>query len=213
MFYEASGPHGLKHNPFKALISPRPIGWVSSMDKDGDLNLAPFSFFNAIADNPPQVVLGVNGPHPEGGSKDTLSNIRETEEFVVNLVSYELRDAMNATSEMVARKVNEFELGGLTSAPSEMIKVPRVKESPANLECKLQQIIELPTNNPDHVNSMIIGEVVGIHIDDAVIDDGMVNMEKYQLLARLGYKDYTYVNKVFSLDRPDQEAQNKYLNR
>ncbi len=213
MFYDAAGPHGLKHNPFKALISPRPIGWISSADKEGNLNLAPFSFFNAMADAPPIVVLGINGPHKEGGAKDTLSNIKETGEFVTNMVTYELRDLMNATSQMVERAVNEFDLAGATTSPSNMVKPPRVTESPVNMECKLLEVVTLPTTNPEHVNSMVIGQVVGIHIDDSIIKDGMVDMSKYRPLARLGYKDYSYVNEVFSLDRPDQAAQEKYLNR
>lgn len=213
MFYDAAGPHGLKHNPFKALISPRPIGWVSSMDKEGNLNLAPFSFFNAMADAPPIVVLGINGPHTEGGLKDSLSNIKETGEFVTNIVTYELRDVMNATSQMVERAVNEFDLAGATPAPSNMVKPPRVSESPVNMECKLLEVIDLPSTNPEHKNSMVIGQVVGIHINDDIITEGMVDMTKFRPLARLGYKDYSYVNEVFSLDRPDQAAQDKFRAR
>ncbi len=211
MFYETANHHGLKHNPFKALVSPRPIGWVSSMSADGTLNLAPFSFFNAMADNPPTVALGINGNHTEGGPKDTLQNIEQCGEFVCNVVTYEIRDAMNATSEMVARNVNEFELGNLTAAPSSMVKPPRVLESPVNMECVHLQTIELPSNNPDVRNSMILGKVVGIHISDDILTDGMVDMRKFHPLARLGYKDYSAVMEVFSLDRPDQAAQERRM--
>ncbi|MCG8493803.1 MAG: flavin reductase family protein [Sneathiellales bacterium] len=207
MFYETANHHGLKHNPFKAIVSPRPIGWVSSMDKDGNLNLAPFSFFNAMSDNPPTVVLGFSGNHTEGGPKDTLHNIEQSGEFVCNVVTYEIRDAMNATSEMVSRNVNEFELGKLTAASSSLIKPPRVQESPVNMECVHLKTIELPCNNPDAKNHMVLGQVVGIHINDDFIKDGMVDMTKFHPLARLGYKDYSAVMEVFSLDRPDQAAQ------
>ncbi|WP_025898232.1 flavin reductase family protein [Sneathiella glossodoripedis] len=209
MYYNTSDHHGLKHNPFKALIAPRPIGWVSSQNKAGELNLAPFSFFNAMSDGPPTVVMGVNGSHSEGGYKDTLENIRETGEYVVNMVTYEIRDAMNATSEMVERAVNEFELAKLTAAKSNVVSAPRVAESPVNLECTLIDIINLPSNNPEHPNTMVVGQVVGIHISDDIIKDGMIDMKKYHPLARLGYRDYTAVKDVFSLARPDQEAQDK----
>ncbi|MBL4740356.1 MAG: flavin reductase family protein [Sneathiella sp.] len=213
MFYETSEHHGLKHNPFKAIVSPRPIGWVSSMDKEGVLNLAPFSFFNAMSDNPPTVVLGFSGSHSEGGPKDTLANIEETGEFVCNVVTYDIRDAMNATSEMTARATNEFELGNLTALPSSLVKPPRVGESPVNMECKYLQTIDLPSNNPEHPNRMLLGQVVGIHINDDIITDGLVDMSKFRPLARLGYKDYTSVTDVFSLLRPDQAKQDQRAKR
>ena len=125
-----SEKHNLKHNPFKALVAPRPIAWVSSMDLDGVLNLAPYSFFNAVADQPPTIVFAPNGPRPGGGTKDTLSNIEKTNEFVVNLCSWELRDEMNKSSAHVDPSVDEFELVGLTPAPSVHVKTPRVKEAP-----------------------------------------------------------------------------------
>jgi len=207
MFYETSDHHGLKHNPFKALIAPRPIGWVSSKSEKGELNLAPFSFFNAMSDNPPTVVLGFSGNHSEGGPKDTLANITALGEFVCNIVTYEIRDAMNATSEMVNRSVNEFDLANLTAAPSKIVGVPRVQESPVNMECKLLQVIDLPSNDASSPNRMILGQVLGIHISDSIITEGMVDMTKYHPLARLGYKDYTAVMDVFSLNRPDQAKQ------
>ncbi|OUR77823.1 hypothetical protein A9Q83_09925 [Alphaproteobacteria bacterium 46_93_T64] len=207
MFYETSDHHGLKHNPFKALIAPRPIGWVSSKNEKGELNLAPFSFFNAMSDNPPTVVLGFSGNHSEGGPKDTFANITALGEFVCNIVTYEIRDAMNATSEMVNRSVNEFDLANLTAAPSNIVGVPRVQESPVNMECKLLQVIDLPSNDANSPNRMVLGQVLGIHISDSIITEGMVDMTKYHPLARLGYKDYTAVMDVFSLNRPDQAKQ------
>ena len=162
-----------------------------------------------MSDGPPTVALGVNGSHSEGGYKDTLSNIRETGEYVVNMVTYEIRDAMNITSEMVERAVDEFKLANLTAASSNIVSVPRVLESPVNLECKLIDVISLPSNNPEQPNNMILGQVVGIHISEDIIRDGMIDMTKYHPLARLGYRDYTAVKDVFSLDRPDQAAQDK----
>ncbi len=184
-------------------VVPRPIAWVSSMDLDGVLNLAPFSFFNAVADQPPMIVFAPNGPRPGGGAKDTLANIEKTNEFVVNLCSWELREAMNASSANVDPEVDEFKLAGLTAAPSVHVKTPRVKEAPASLECRFVTRLRLPSSNPDIENNMVIGEVVGIHIDDAIIDDGMIDMAAYRPLARLGYMDYTTVDSVFEMLRPD----------
>ncbi|WP_334129578.1 flavin reductase family protein [Sneathiella sp.] len=202
MFYKASEHHGLKHNPFKALVAPRPIGWVSSQAKDGTINLAPFSFFNAMADAPPMVVLGINGSHREGGPKDSLANIEATKEFVCNMVTYELHQQMNLSAAMLPRDVDEFDYAGLTKQPSELVKPPRVKESLAHLECIHFDTIVLPSTHPEVVNSMVIGEVIGIHINDSIIKDGRVNMEKFRPLARLGYMDYCYVESVFEMFRP-----------
>ncbi|MEX0582881.1 MAG: flavin reductase family protein [Sneathiella sp.] len=202
MFYKASEPHGLKHGPFKAIVAPRPIGWISSLAEDGTVNLAPFSFFNAMSENPPIVAMGINGTHSEGGAKDTLENIHATKEFVCNMVSYNLREQMNASSAMVPHAVDEFDLAGLTKEPSTLVKPPRVKESLAHLECVHYKTLVLPTTDPDHVNSMLLGEVIGIHISDEIIVDGMIDMQKYQPLARLGYMDYCYVDEIFSMKRP-----------
>ena len=203
MFYDASGPHGLKHNPFKALVAPRPIAWVSSISADGVVNLAPFSFFNAVADSPPVVIFAPNGPRPGGGVKDTLTNIEETGEFVVNLCSSDLRDAMNKTSEHVSAEIDEFALAGLTPAPSEMVKPPYIAEAPAALECVHLQTVSLPSHHPKRRNNTVFGRVVGIHISDDIVVDGMVRMDKYQPLARLGYMDYSTLGDVFEMLRPD----------
>lgn len=203
MFYDDPKTHNLKHNPFKALVSPRPIAWVSSHDTEGVLNLAPFSFFNAVSESPQMVFFAPNGPRPGGGVKDTLVNIEQTNEFVVNLCNSDLRDAMNKSSAHVDPSVDEFELSGLTPEPSVNVKVPRIKEAPAALECKFLMNINLPSNHPKRQNNMVIGEVVGIHIDDAIIDDGMIDMMKYRPLSRLGYMDYSVVDNVFEMLRPD----------
>lgn len=203
MFYRAAQPHGMRHNPFKALVGPRPIGWISTRSPEGVINLAPFSYFNAITDYPPSVMFACNGPHREGEIKDSATNARDSGEFVVNMVSYELREQMNLTSAHLPRQADEFEAAGLTAVPSELVKAPRVKESPVNLECRLVQIVQLRSNTPKVVNNLVIGEVIGIHIDERIIKDGMIDMAAYRPVARLGYMDYTVVDNVFSMERPD----------
>lgn len=193
MFYEPGKTDpkadlGLPFNPFKALIQPRPIGWISTLSGDGKANLAPYSFFNGLGDNPPMVMFASNNsPH-------SVANARATGEFVVNMVVEALKDQMNITSG--SEDVDEFEAAGLTKVPCHVVKAPRVGESPASMECRVIQSIDLP--GPD--NKLTIGQVVGIHIDNAVFEDGMVR--KILPLARLGYFDYTVVREVFSLQRP-----------
>jgi flavin reductase (DIM6/NTAB) family NADH-FMN oxidoreductase RutF len=195
--------HGLKYSPFKALVAPRPIAWVSTVSADGVVNLAPYSFFNAVADNPPMIVFAPNNPRPGGGAKDTLTNLEQTGEFVVNLCSYDLREEMNASSAHVDPNVDEFELAGLTKAECHHVKVPRVAEAPAALECKFLFRTRLPSTSPKAENNVVFGEVLGMHIAENILKDGMVDMLAYQPLARLGYMDYSWVQSVFSMDRPD----------
>jgi flavin reductase (DIM6/NTAB) family NADH-FMN oxidoreductase RutF len=202
MFYSTADHHGLKHNPFKALIVPRPIGWISSISADGHVNLAPYSFFNAVADSPPVVLFAPNGEHTDGGYKDTYKNILETHEFVCNLVTWELRDSMNISSGDVSRETNEFELSDLEYEPSELVKPPRVKRSLAHFECRYLQTVQLPANTPGTTNNVVFGEVIGIHINDSIIEDGMINMQAFKPIARLGYFDYTTVDNIFSMRRP-----------
>lgn len=199
MFYSTDeNNHGLKHNPFKALVAPRPIGWISSLSAKGEINLAPYSFFNGISDIPPFVMFS------SAGHKDSLNNIEETGEFVCSLATYDLKDQMNMTSADVKPDVDEMALAGLTPAPSQLVKPPRVAESPVALECTFYQSIPLPGNeDPDREGYIVvIGRVVGIHIDESVVTDGKVDMAKLRLLARLGYMDYTVVDNVFSMGRP-----------
>ena len=203
MFYDDPKQHNLRHNPFKALVSPRPIAWVSSVDTDGVPNLAPFSFFNAVADSPPTIVFAPNGPRPGGGAKDTLQNIEHTNEFVVNLCGVDLKDEMNKSAAHVAPDVDEFALAGLTAAKCIHVSVPRVAEAPVALECRFLTRLRLPSSSPKVENNVVIGQVVGIHIDDRIIKDGMIDMAAYRPLARLGYMDYTSVESVFSMPRPD----------
>ena len=207
MFYETKtrGAHGMKHDPFKALVAPRPIGWVSTLDRDGVANLAPFSFFNAVADSPPMVMFAVNGANVDGPYKDTLENVMATGEFVVNLATWELRAEMNASSANAHRQIDEFELAGLQKAPSRLVKPPRVAASPAALECTFHTAVMLPSIGPKARNTTVFGHVVGVHIRDDLIADGRVDIAKVQPIARLGYMDYAVVQPVdvFTMERPD----------
>ena len=202
MFYRPSEGHGLRRNPFNAVVVPRPIGWVSSVDRDGRVNLAPFSFFNAVSYVPPQVMFATTEPHREGGDKDSLRNIRETGEFAVNLATWPLREAVNASSAPAPHGTDEFELAGLTKAPACVVRPPLVAESPVHLECVLVQIVELPSPDPADPNTVVFGEVVGVHIADEVIVDGLVDPLRLDAIARLGYDQYTRVVEVFSMKRP-----------
>jgi len=198
MFYDtASNAHGLPHDPFKAIIAPRPIGWISSVDSNGAVNLAPYSFFNAFSSRPPIVGFASEG------RKDSVAFIEETREFVCNLVTYDLRDAMNATSAPLPRGSSEFVHAGLEEAPSRLVKAPRVKASPVALECRLIQIIELTDSDGQAVNSfLVLGHVVGLHIDEAFIRDGRFDLVAAGTIARCGYSDYTKADDLFSITRP-----------
>jgi len=192
--------HGLKHNPFKALITPRPIGWISTVSKSGVLNLAPYSFFNAVSDQPPMVMFS------SIGRKDSLINIEDTGEFVCSLVSNDLRDAMNMSSAAVNHDIDEFKLAGVTAADSFYVKPPRVAEAPAALECRHWKTLPLPApeGRPELAYWLVFGEVVGVYIDDNYIKEGIFDVAAAQPLARLGYMDYSYVNEqsMFTLNRP-----------
>ena len=201
MFYAPKDGHGLPHDPFKAIVSPRPIGWISTRDAQGRDNLAPYSFFNAIASDPPQVIFASNGQKPDrGDTKDSVGNIRETGVFVVNIVGHAMKDAMNITSGNAARETDEFALAGLTKAEAQAINCAYVADAPAALECRVTQIIDLMGDS----NIMVIGEVVGVHLNDACVIDGLFDVTTYQPLARLGYMDYATVTETFQLKRPGQ---------
>ena len=200
MFYEPTKRnHGLPHDPFKAIVAPRPIGWISSIDKAGHINLAPYSFFNGVATFPPMVMFASDG------FKDSVRNIGETMEFVCNLATWDLRDAMNKSSESVPHGVNEFELAGLTQAPSKLVAPPRVAEAPCALECKATQIVQMkgPDSSPRD-NYVAFGEVVGIHIDEKYIKNGILDAALMKPIARLGYRDYSVVTELFQMTRPDE---------
>ena len=198
MFYDALKKQcPLQIDPFKALVGPRPIGWISSMAPDGTANLAPYSFFNGVSDNPPMVVFS------SAGRKDSIANIEKTGEFVCNLATWDLRDAMNASAAGVGAEVDEFELAGLEKAASVMVKPPRVAGSPVALECRHTQTIALQDIDGGVLNySLVIGQVVGIYIDDALIVDDRVQISKAKPIARHGYRDYSMVTELFRLERP-----------
>ena len=200
MFYRPEEGHGLPHNPFNALITPRPIGWISSRSTDGINNLAPYSFFNGVAYTPPQVMFASTGSKDDQpGTKDSLANIEDTGVFCVNIVAYEMRDAMNASSEMLPKEVDEFSHAGLTAVECDTINCARIEGAPAALECKLTQIVTLP----GVANRVAFGEVTGIHLRDDCLRDGIFDVTTFQPLARMGYRDYAVVRETFSLARPD----------
>ena len=192
---------GLSFSPIKAIVSPRPIGWISSCGKDGSINLAPYSYFNAISEMPPMVMFS-SAPSGNAQHKDSLRNVIETEEFVVNVVSAALGDVMNITSADLAYGQNEFTAAGLEMADCNTVKVPRVAAAPAALECKLWKVIELPKPETGGIGVMVVGTITGIHIADETVKDGKIDVTSYQPLARLGYMDYARINDVFEMPRP-----------
>ncbi|MDJ1159377.1 flavin reductase family protein [Chelatococcus sp. SYSU_G07232] len=198
MFYDtAKNDHGLPHDPFKALVVPRPIGWITSMGADGAVNLAPYSFFNAFSTRPP--IVGFSSE----GRKDSVSLVDETREFVCNIATYDLRDAMNATSAPLPRGTSEFEAAGLAMEPSRLVRPPRVRGIAAALECRHLRTIQLEDIDGRAVDRwLVLGQVIGIFIDDRFLKDGVVDTPAMQPIARLGYKDYSVVDEVFSLTRP-----------
>ncbi len=204
MFYRPAEGHGLPHDPFKALVVPRPIGWVSTQDADGRRNLAPYSFFNGCGDRPPLVMFAQTGrkSRPEA-EKDSVANIRATGAFACNLVGREMAEAMNVSSGSYPAGEDEFALAGLTAAPCKTIPAPRVAEAAAVLECRLVRMLDdLPTWEAHTRNIMVIGEVVGVHIADGVLIDGRVDAEAIRPVARMGYMDYTTIERVWEMLRP-----------
>jgi flavin reductase (DIM6/NTAB) family NADH-FMN oxidoreductase RutF len=197
VFYDAvRNNHGLRHDPFKALVVPRPIGWISTISREGVVNLAPYSFFNAVGSNPHYVMFA------SAGRKDSLRNAEETGEFVCCLATYDLRREVNVTGAAVPHGVDEMALAGLAPAPSRLVKPPRVAQSPVALECRYHRTVHLPGLNGEAESySMVIGMVVGVHIDDAAIVDGMVDVRKMRPIARLGYADYAVIDDVFAITR------------
>ncbi len=196
MFYEtALNNHGLALDPFKAIVMPRPIGWISTVSSDGQANLAPYSFFNAFSEHPYYVAFG------SGGYKDTLSNIEQTKEFAVNLATYDLREAMNASS--TKARGDEFEIAGLQKMACTLIKPPRVAASPVCLECQHFQTVALPAGDGSVNDWLVIGCVVGIHIEDRFIENGRVNSAAMKPILRLGYSEYATVDSAWRMRRPD----------
>ncbi len=199
IFYEpqARDKKLLPQDPFKALIVPRPIGWVSTVSRSGAVNLAPYSFFNAVCEDPPIVVFSSNG------RKDSLTFAEESREFVWNMATFALREQMNATSAPLPRGESEFAYAGLATAPSCCVAPPRVAASPAALECKVSDIFRLnDMTGAATENYLVFGQVVGVHIDEAFVKDGRVDTAAMQPIARCGYMDYAVVDKLFGLPRP-----------
>jgi flavin reductase (DIM6/NTAB) family NADH-FMN oxidoreductase RutF len=205
MYYDPRrGGHGLSHNPMTALVVPRPIGWISTVSRTGVVNLAPYSFFNVVSGAPPFIMFA-SKPR-----KDSQRNAEETGEFVYNMATYELREAVNVSSTEWGPAVSEPDRIGLEMARCREVKPPRVARSPVALECKYYKTVELVSSDGTlNSSSLVIGEVVGIHIDDSVIVNGHVDVTRMQPLARLGYMDYCAVNELFAIQRPavsDPEA-------
>jgi flavin reductase (DIM6/NTAB) family NADH-FMN oxidoreductase RutF len=200
-FYEPANGHGLRHDPFNAIVGPRPIGWIASMDSKGLVNLAPYSFFNGFAYKPPLVGFASTA------EKDSLNNVRETGEFTWNLATMALRQQMNATAAHVPHDVSEFDLAGLTQAPSRVVKVPRVAEAQVSFECKMTQIIRLKrADGGDAESWLTIGEVVGVYIDKALIKEGVYQTAEARPILRAGRMgDYVEVrpDAMFEMRRPD----------
>jgi flavin reductase (DIM6/NTAB) family NADH-FMN oxidoreductase RutF len=200
-FYEPVNGHGLRHDPFNAIIAPRPIGWISSRDIKGNINLAPYSFFNAFCYTPP--IIGFSST----GRKDSVVNIQETGEFVWNLATMDLAKQMNATAAHVAHDVNEFTIAGLTAAPSKLVSVPRVAESRVSFECKLTQIIQLQGADGRKAPAWLtLGEVVAVHIDKTLIKDGVYQTALARPIVRAGRMgDYFEIRPeaMFEMIRPD----------
>ena len=206
MFYEpVKQDHGLSKNPFNSLIIPRPIGWISSIDNEGVVNLAPYSFFNAVCYSPPTVMFASGTGKGSDGMKDSRRNIEATGEFVCNLATWETRNQMNQTSAAVTTDTDEMKLAGLTPVSSKLIKVPRVAEAPVHLECRYLNSIEIPSWEKDNRYFIVLGEVIGIHIrDELITKDGLVDIEKMIPIGRMGYNDYTRIdgNTLFTMIRP-----------
>jgi flavin reductase (DIM6/NTAB) family NADH-FMN oxidoreductase RutF len=201
MFYEpGNDDHGLPYNPYKSIVVPRPIGWISTVSRDGAVNLAPYSQFNNLSYDPPFVMFSGNSKPESGHRKDSVRNATDTGEFVVNMATWELREEVNITSQFVEGGVDEAALAGLEMVPSRLVRPPRVARSPVHLECKLHCVVALPGSDHDQVHHVVIGRVVGVHIkDDVITKDGKLDILKIRPLARLGYHDYTSVESVFTM--------------
>lgn len=197
MFYEPEKGHGLPHDPFKAIVAPRPIGWISTRSPQGELNLAPYSFFNAFSSHPFLVWFASDGV------KDSVAFARDSGEFVANLVGSAQASKMNASSVNAPRGTSEFGYAGLEAVPSVLVKAPRVAGVPAALECKVTEIFEPRDLKGEASGAMVVaGEVVGVYIDDAMLTDGLFDVVKAGNVSRLGYFDFSTVTETFSMRRP-----------
>jgi|TARA_B100000315_G_C14537185_1_gene569050 flavin reductase (DIM6/NTAB) family NADH-FMN oxidoreductase RutF len=203
MYYEpGKTAHGLPHDPFKSCVVPRPIGWISTLSQDGVANLAPFSQFQNLTFDPPYVMFSAN-QNTEGKRKDSVVNAETTQEFVWNMATYELRDAVNQSAMEVAPEEDEFELAGLTKVAAKLVKPPRVAESPVQFECAYHMTLRLPGKGVMGSSDVVIGRVLAVHIaDEALTDEGRLDIAKLRPIARLGYHDYTSVESIFEMVIP-----------
>ena len=215
MFYEPNkNDHGLQFNPFKSTVIPRPIGWISTLDRNGRNNLAPFSQFNNIGYDPPYVMFSGGTDVRGHGRKDSVVNAIESGEFVCNMATWDLREAVNTTASAVEPGVDESVLAGLEMIPSRLVKPLRVAESPVHLECVFHQCLVLPGNSPANIMSVVIGRVVGIHIKDEVLTpDGRIDVKTIKPICRLGYMDYAVITDTFEMHPggPHAEANSRGL--
>jgi flavin reductase (DIM6/NTAB) family NADH-FMN oxidoreductase RutF len=207
MFYETDkNDHGLRYNPLKACVVPRPIGWMTTLDAAGRVNLAPFSFFNLLSYDPPFVMFSAGSHEGDGGRKDTVANVEATGEFVYNMATWAQKDQMTTTAMIIERGVDEMAAAGLEALPSRLVRPPRVKGSPVHFECRLHQVIQLPGRKASSAHQLVIGQVVAVHIDDeALTADGRIDILKLRPIARLGYKDYASVDAVFRMEKRTPE--------
>jgi flavin reductase (DIM6/NTAB) family NADH-FMN oxidoreductase RutF len=198
MFYDTRDKsRTLPHDPFKAIIAPRPIGWITSINKKGEINLAPYSYFNGVLSRPNLVMFSSEG------YKDSVRNIQETGDFVCNLATWDLREAMNATSAPMPYGTNEMERAGLTPAPSKLVKPPRVAASPAALECRMLQIVPLRDLDGTPLDGhVVIGRVIGVYIDDHFVKNGRLDTAAMKPIARCGYDEYAVIERMFAMTRP-----------
>jgi flavin reductase (DIM6/NTAB) family NADH-FMN oxidoreductase RutF len=203
MFYEAkNNDHGLRFDPFKSCVVPRPIAWISTLSKEGVPNLAPYSQFQNLTFDPPYVMFAAN-QKTDGSRKDSVVNTEQCGEFVYNMATYDLREAINNSSQEVPPNIDEFELAGVTKSPSVIVKPFRVEESPIQFECRHHQTLRLPGNGTMGSVDVVIGEVLVIHIkDEFIMPDGKLDILKMRPIARLGYYDYTCIESIFEMVIP-----------
>lgn len=195
MFYEPrKGNHGLRYNPFKSICVPRPIGWITTIDVQGRVNLAPYSQFQNLGFDPPYVMFAA------AGGNDSPRNAQDMGEFVCNMATWDLREEINITAQKVPSEVDEAALAKLEMLPATLVRPPRVARSPVHMECRFHSSIVLPGREPGATSVVVIGEVVGVHIADGVLtEDGRIDVARIRPLARMGYMDYTVVDSVFEM--------------
>lgn len=200
MFYRTDEPLPLARDPFSAIVSPRPVAWITTRGQSGEINLAPYSFFNAVAYNPPQVVVASVGSKPDRNEgKDTLTLARQTGVLCINIAGYEDREALNRSSAAYPAETNEAELLDLQLAECRVIDCPRVAMAPASLECRLNEVIALQGES----NFLMIAQVVAVHLrDDCLTAEGRLDVTRYRPLTRLGYQDFSAIDTVFPMRRP-----------